>query len=73
LDGISCLLRCLRKQTSFDLLMVAIARMVIEPVFELVISSKQEFERFGHDVGWGCVDKLSAILKLQFDSSSRRT
>ena len=41
--------------------------MFVEPVFELVISSKQEFEGFTHHVGWSCIDELSVILQLCFD------
>lgn len=41
LEGSACVLRGLRKQTPFDLVMVTVARTVIEPGFELIISPKQ--------------------------------
>ena len=61
------MLSSLRKQPSFDLVVVDVGRMFVEPVFELVISSKQEFEGFTHHVGWSCIDELSVILQLCFD------
>lgn len=56
----------LRKQPSFGLLVAAVRRMLVEPVFKLVIFLEQEFQCFAHDVGRSSVDELSVIVEFQF-------
>jgi hypothetical protein len=66
LGGASWSLRGLRKKISFDLVIIAVGRMLIEPAFE-VVAPKQELERFARDVGRSRVDELGAIVQLRFD------
>jgi hypothetical protein len=64
LDGASCLLRGLRKNVSFDLLLIDVARVLAKPAFELVVPLEQKFERFTDDIGRICADELGVSVQV---------
>lgn len=56
------MLRGLRKNVSSDFVFVSVVRMLIEPVFELVVPLEKQLERFADDVGRICADELSVSV-----------
>ena len=67
LNGASWLSRGLRKNVSFDLLSVDVARVLAKPAFEFIVSLEQELERFADYVGRICADELSVSVEVVLD------
>ena len=67
LDGASYLSRGLRKNVSFDLFLVDVARMLAKPAFELVIALEENLKRLADDVGRICADELSVSVEVVSD------
>src|SRR5487761_408481 len=67
LDGASYLSRGLRKNVSFDLFLVDVARMLAKPALELVIALEENLKRLADDVGRICADELGVSVQLVSD------
>ena len=64
LNEASWLLRGLRKNVSFDLLLVDVVRVFAQPALEVIIPLEQELERFTDDIGRICADELSVSVQV---------